>query len=251
MYYCEQCGRECKKKIRYKGYTLCSKHMHQLHKYGKFLDNIQRTTKDLNDYKIEGDTVIFNLYDQKNRKNGEFIIDLEDIEKVKYKKWRINHGHVITGLPYNYEGKADNKKARDISHIVLNISPEKDGEIVVDHKDGNPFNNKKVNLRICTQTENTKNKSFTSNNTSGFIGVSWDKVRNSWTPEIRNEYKRWHLGRWKSKQEAVYVRMYAEQLLFKEYANEQEQQKKAKFSKSLSKKKKKELETYVRSKLCV
>ena len=68
MYNCEICGRESFKKIRYGGYTLCSKHMHQLHKHGKFLDNNPRTNNDLNDYEIKGDGVYFNLYNQKNNK---------------------------------------------------------------------------------------------------------------------------------------------------------------------------------------
>ena len=41
--------------------------MHQLLKHGKFLDNIQRTNNDLNDYVIseDGKVVIFNLYNQR------------------------------------------------------------------------------------------------------------------------------------------------------------------------------------------
>ena len=99
MYNCEICGREIFKKNRIGGYTVCSKHMHQYYKYGKFLDNNPRTNNDKNDYKIDGDIAIFNLYNQKNEKISEFIIDKEDIEKVKYHKWRISHKHVITGLP--------------------------------------------------------------------------------------------------------------------------------------------------------
>ena len=53
QYKCEICGRETFKKIRLNGYTLCSKHMHQLHKYGKFLDNSPRTNYDKNDYIIK------------------------------------------------------------------------------------------------------------------------------------------------------------------------------------------------------
>ena len=82
MYKCEICGKDNFKKIRYGGYTLCSKHMHQLQKYGKFLDNIPRTNNDLNDYIIKNDIVYFNLYNQKNQKIGTFFIDLEDIEKI-------------------------------------------------------------------------------------------------------------------------------------------------------------------------
>ena len=77
MFYCDACKRPIKKKENLGGYCLCSKDMHQLYKYGKFLDNIQRTNNDLNDYKIcsDGKTVSFNLYNQRNIKIDEFIID--------------------------------------------------------------------------------------------------------------------------------------------------------------------------------
>ena len=139
MYKCEICGRIMKHKIKLNGYVLCKKHMHQLLKYGKFLDNIQRTNNDLNDYIIKNDMAIFNLYNQKNIKNGEFFIDTDDIKKVKYKKWRISHKHVVTGLPYHMKNK--NKKCRDLSHVILDIDTNEDANTIVDHIDGNPFNN--------------------------------------------------------------------------------------------------------------
>lgn len=241
MYKCDICGRECFKKIRMGGYTLCSKHMHQLHKYGKFLDNIQRTNSDLNDYEIKGDLVYFNLYNQKNEKIGQFFIDLDDIEKVKYKKWRLSHSHVVTGQPAKGE-------QRDLAHIVLSIDV-KNTKIVVDHKDGNPLNNTKANLRICTQSENTLNKSFIGNNTSGFIGVSYRKDRGTYDPDIRKGDIRCHLGTTKSFEDAVYKRYYAEQLLFGEYANQAEQNKKYEFTKNLPEDKKVELRSIVEQKL--
>ena len=68
MYKCDICGREIKKKIRLGGYTLCPKHMHQLQNHGKFLDNIQRTTSDLNDYVVKDGIAYFELYNQRNEK---------------------------------------------------------------------------------------------------------------------------------------------------------------------------------------
>lgn len=241
MYKCDICGRECFKKIRMGGYTLCSKHMHQLHKYGKFLDNIQRTNSDLNDYEIKGDLVYFNLYNQKNEKIGQFFIDLDDIEKVKYKKWRLSAGHVITGQPAK-------KQQKELSHVILSIDKLEKG-IVVDHIDGNSLNNTKVNLRICTQGENTLNKSFVSNNTSGFIGVSYRKDKNRYDPEIRRNGIRCHLGYTVTLEDAVYKRYYAEQLLFDEYANQAEQNKKYEFTKNLPEDKKVELRSIVEQKL--
>ena len=224
MYECEICGRKVNKKIRMGGYTLCYKHMHQLHKYGKFLDNIPRTNSDLNDYVVSDGVAYFNLYNQKNEKIATFIIDVCDIQKVKYHKWRLSHGHVVTGLP-------SKGQQRDLSHVVLDI--QKDDSVVVDHINGDPLDNTRGNLRICSQGENILNKRFMSNNTSGFIGVSYKKDRDRYDPEIRFEYTRCHLGMTKTIEEAVYKRYIAEQLLFGEYANCEEQKRKFEFTKNL------------------
>ena len=224
MYECEICGRKVNKKIRMGGHTLCYKHMHQLHKYGKFLDNIPRTNSDLNDYVVSDGVAYFNLYNQKNEKIATFIIDVCDIQKVKYHKWRLSHGHVVTGLP-------SKGQQRDLSHVVLDI--QKDDSVVVDHINGDTLDNTRCNLRICSQGENVLNKRFMSNNTSGFIGVSYKKDRDRYDPEIRFGYTRCHLGMTKTIEEAVYKRYIAEQLLFGEYANCEEQKRKFEFTKNL------------------
>lgn len=241
MYKCDVCGRESFRKIRLNGMTLCDKHKHQFKKYGKFLDNNPRTTKDLNDYKIINSIVYFNLYNQKNEKIGEFFIDLDDIEKVKYHKWRLSNGHVVTG-------NAAYKNNQELSHIVLDFDRTIENK-VVDHIDGNPLNNTRNNLRICSQANNVLNKSFMSNNTSGFIGISFKKDRKLWVPEIQFRKIRCHLGATKDLKQAVYKRYYAEKLLFKEFANKQEQDKKYNFTKDLPQNIKDSLEKVVEEKL--
>lgn len=242
---CSVCGRLTNKTHSIKGYKcVCSKHMHQIHKYGHPLDDVPRTNNDLNDYTIKGSVVVFNLYNQRNKKNGEFFVDFEDIEEVKYHKWRISHSHVVTGLP-------SKGTQRDLSWIVLGLSQEyiSDNNVVVDHKDGNAYNNTKSNLRVCTQGENVINKSFMSNNTSGFIGVTYRTQRNSYDPEIRKNDIRCHLGYTKTLKEAVYKRYYAEKLVFGQFANNAEQERKEKFVEDLTSEEKSRLQEIVISKL--
>lgn len=209
MYKCDICGRKLKKKISLYGYCLCSKHMHQLLKYGKFLDNIQRTNQDLNEYRyLDRETIEFDVYYQDNTYCDSFIIDAEDLNKVKYFKWRKGSGHIITG------NCTKNNPSRQITHIILNVP---DG-FIVDHIDGNPLNNKKNNLRVTTQQNNLCNKHFMTNNTSGFIGVSWSKSRNYWESELRKDKIRLR-ARYKKFEEAVYARYLSEVYVFKEYRN--------------------------------
>jgi hypothetical protein len=63
---------------------------------------------------------------------------------------------------------------------------------VVDHKDGNTLNNQKINLRICTRSQNGANRKIQKNNTSGYPGVS--KSRNKWQANIMVNKKSKHLG---------------------------------------------------------
>lgn len=241
MYYCDICGRASNKKIKSHGYCLCSKHAHQLFDHGKFLDNIQRTVNDLNDYMIKGNVVIFNLYNQKNIKIGEFIVDFDFIELVKYHKWRFSHSHVVTG---------SGSKVVDLAWLILGVTSEQiaDG-YVVDHINGNGMDNRKCNLRLCRQSENAINRSYMSNNTSEFIGVSYRKERATWDSEIRRGSKRCHLGQCKTKIEAVYKRYIAEQLVFGEYANADGQKRKAEYTSSLTEEQKTQIEQSVKKKL--
>lgn len=243
MYECEICGKKTNKKIKLSGYTLCSKHMHQLQGHGKFLDNCPRTQNDLNEYLIQGDIAIGGLYDGvTSEKIDEFIIDKEDLPLVRYHKWRFNHGHIVTGLPAK-------KTQRELSWVVLKLDNRVEKDIVVDYINGNPKDNRKINLRICKQKENVINKSYMSNNTSGFIGISYRKDRDRYDPEIRLDSVRCHLGYTQSLEEAVYKRLYAEELIFKDFVNKEEHNKKIEFTKNLSEEKKQELQEIVINKL--
>ena len=113
---------------------------------------------------------------------------------------------------------------------------------MVDHINCNPKDNRKSNLRICTQGENILNKSFMSTNTSGFIGVNYQTDRDRYDPEIRYKNKRCHLGYVKTLEEAVYKRYIAEKYVFGEFANKEELRKKYEFTKDLPEERKKELE---------
>ena len=241
MYQCDICGREIPKKNRLGGYTLCSKHMHQLHKHGKFLDSNPRTTKDMNAFRVEGDTAVFDLYNIRNEKAGEFIIDRADLEKVRYHKWRFTHNHVVTGQPAL-------KQQRELSHVVLGID-RIEKPYVVDHIDCDPCNNRRSNLRICTQGENVRNQSRSTANTSGFTGVSYSEQRNRWEPEIRVNGQRCHLGRYRTMEEAVYARLKAEQALFGEFANLEQMEQKTQLTQNLDQKRKNEIFNYVTTKL--
>ena len=65
---------------------------------------------------------------------------------------------------------------------------------LVDHIDGNSFNNRIENLREATYSQNSINKKLVSNNKSGYKNVSWDKRYKKWTVFLRINKKNIRFG---------------------------------------------------------
>lgn len=132
--------------------------------------------------------------------NQEFYFDLEDYEKIKDYCWREHHPsknyrRIETDLP---------------GHKKIFLHQLITGYNLCDHKNHNTFDNRKENLREATHQENTRNKSKSKSNKSGFIGVSWDKSREKWTVRINTGEKYAYLGRFDSKEDAIKARLQGE-----------------------------------------
>lgn len=82
----------------------------------------------------------------------------------------------------------------------------------VDHLNGIRDDNRMINLRNVTHTENQRNRIINSNNTSGYNGVAWVKHLSKWYAYIRHGGKRINLGYYKDKEKAVKVRQMADVL---------------------------------------
>ena len=192
----------CNGKHKAKGY--CFKHYMQVRTYGEIKE---RTRYDSNEIVLYDDYAEVILYDKNCEEVARALIDLEDIDKVKSYKWCLSHGYAF------------NKKNNITLHRFIMDCPE---DMVVDHINHNRLDNRKCNLRICTQQQNCMNRKFMSNNTSGCIGVSWDKSKNKWTSQIMLNNKYIYLGCYDTKEEAIKARKQAEIDLFGEYRNNDE-----------------------------
>ena len=89
-----------------------------------------------------------------------------------------------------------------------------------DHIDRNPLNNRRSNLRPCTQQENCRNRSLYNNNKTGVTGVGWDKRKQKWRAHIGLDYKMIHLGYFNNFDDAVKTRLEAEKKYFGEFASQ-------------------------------
>ena len=72
------------------------------------------------------------------------------------------------------------KEHRIIFKMFYGYEPE-----YIDHINGVPNDNRPINLRSVTMTENNKNKALPKNNKSGFIGVN--KCGNKWKSDSAEE----------------------------------------------------------------
>lgn len=90
--------------------------------------------------------------------------------------------------------------------------------LFVDHINGDKLDNRKNNLRICSNADNLKNRvKLPSNNTSGILGVRYRADRNKWYAEIQCNRQRIRLGSYIDKEDAIKARLTAEYKYFGKY----------------------------------
>ena len=87
-----------------------------------------------------------------------------------------------------------------------------------DHIDRNALNNRKSNLRKATRQENARNRSLSTNNTSGCTGVHFNKSHNRWVAGIGYNNKHIRLGEFIDKADAIVARLKAEKEYYGEFA---------------------------------
>lgn len=92
---------------------------------------------------------------------------------------------------------------------------------IVDHINGDIKDNRIMNLRAATASQNGHNKFIASNNRSGFKGVSWSNQKRKWEAYITVNYKRTRLGFFRNKDDAAKAVMSAREKMVGEFANHQ------------------------------
>ena len=105
-----------------------------------------------------------------------------------------------------------------IHHIIWVMMTGEWPSRKIDHKDRNRSNNKWENLRLADDTENARNKSLHSNNTSGHTGVSWNKRQQKWIAHITIDYKTIRIGGYSTIEDAIKARQQKELDIFKEFS---------------------------------
>jgi len=187
------------RKLKEDGEYYCIKHMAQMKKYGCCVDSWYEKNK-----VIYNDTDVEIVLTNKNLDEiGRLIVSAEDYYKVSKYRWNLSNGH------------ARNQKIGYIHRLLMDV----DSNLVVDHIDGNGLNNKRDNLRVCNQGDNSKNRVNSAK--KKILGVNFNKQKKKWVAQISNNSKLVYLGAFKTKEEAVKERLLMEKLLYKEFSSQQ------------------------------
>lgn len=168
------------------GLDYCNKHYLHMRRFGRILD---KTVRDPRPAIIVGDIAKIPL--GVDAKDGYAIVDKEFAYLDKY-KWTLSHwGYVYSSKP-----------SLKIHRVILD-APE---GVNVDHMNNDPLDNRKSNLRLCSQMDNSKNQKLSIKNTSGYKGVSYDKRVKKYEAYVKSDYKRYQVGYFDDPREAAIAR---------------------------------------------
>lgn len=145
------------------------------------------------------------------------IVDDEDFERLNQYKWQADKNK--TG---NYYARRvlfrNGKRISLLMHReIMNATNDK----MVDHKNGNGLDNRKINLRFCNIEQNAANqKNPHKDNKLGIKGVCWIKAKRKYKATIVREGVLYHLGYFTKPMEADEAYRKAEKKYSGEFARD-------------------------------
>ena len=137
-----------------------------------------------NTYREENDYMICKVVNGK-----EFIFDKDDYKLVSQYIWHI----------FIYVENRNKNKVIRLHRLLFGLE---NSDIQVDHVNHNKLDNRRCNLRLCTNQQNRFNERKRKNKTSIYKGVSWNKKYERWGSRITYNGKEYHLGYFISEQDA-------------------------------------------------
>lgn len=119
-----------------------------------------------------------------------WLMDIEDLPILGGHKWHESLGYI----------KSDTRAKSTILHRAIMSAPP---DMQIDHINGIRTDNRKQNLRVCTNAENSRNRGKMGRNTSGYKGVYWHKRAGKWVSYIKFNGKQRNLGLFMDERDAA------------------------------------------------
>ena len=133
------------------------------------------------------------------------IVDAQDYEKLSQYKW---HAQSDEGRKTVYAARTiscrENGRRRSRAVLMHREIMKTLKGMVVDHINGNGINNRRCNMRNCTQFQNTHNCRPRKGGKSRFIGV--DPHRDKWRARVCYKGRKHHVGLFDDEVEAAKAR---------------------------------------------
>lgn len=128
-----------------------------------------------------------------SKKYHYLIVDEIDYARLSKYRWRIKfrRGNMVI-----YHSSAS--KRYYIGHEIIRNVPS---GMVIDHINQNRLDNRRSNIRVCTVTENNRNKGVRKDNKSGYKGVR--SINGVYRAIIEASGKRYRLGVFRNKKDAA------------------------------------------------
>jgi hypothetical protein len=147
------------------------------------------------------------------------IVDDADVARLSGCTWwalKESGGLIYAGTRLPESGRAIVRLHRYLVGLPFGDSRE------VDHINGDGLDNRRVNLRICSRLENSRNRRKPANTSSRYLGVCWHVCAKRWTariqPSVNGKKKYTHLGYFDNEVDAALAYNTAATRLYGEFA---------------------------------
>jgi HNH endonuclease len=149
------------------------------------------------------------------RAGHQFLIDAEDWPRISKFKWSVSSD----GRNSRYVSTRIEEKKIYLHRVLLEAPHDQK----VDHRNGDPLDNRKANLRLATHQQNMFNRRKAQTygrkpTTSSFKGVSWDNSCGRYKARIMKDRVNHYLGSFMDERSAAMAYARAEQEMFGEFA---------------------------------
>lgn len=124
----------------------------------------------------------------------ESLVDASDFDYLSQYSWHYSHGYAKSRIK-----TSEGWKYFYLHRFLLNAAKG----VQIDHINGDSLDNRKCNLRICNNQQNSMNTGLSKNNTSGFKGVSLERKTNKWWAKLMYNRKVVHIGFYHNKEDAA------------------------------------------------
>ncbi len=181
------------------GSPYCNKHWQRVRKYGTPEKPSRKST---NSFAVEGEVLVITL------KNGSQVLsDADCYELLKGHSWCISKtGYAVANI---------SRKTVKMHRFIMGEECE---GMIVDHKNGDPLDNRRSNLRVCTAAENARNVKASRSSRTGHLGIRITKD-GKFNVRIVADGVEHHVGNFDTLDLAIEAREAAEDKYHKEFAS--------------------------------